>query len=225
MFDSTEVIETVGGFPRGNKAVDSAFFAKMISSFYANGVLADNSFAVTPAGGRKISISGGVAWVNGYMAWLEEATEVTLTADATYAVLIRLNLASGDFHLVVTDSVNALPTRTDSIYDLILAEITVPEDTTEIVATMITDTRADSDKCGYVRNAIDALGEANHAVNSDKLGGYVASSYLRKTGGTLTGSLVAASDSTGDSLVRNIRYGSSVPSSLANGEIFILLDE
>ncbi len=31
MFDSTSVEETVGGFPRGNKAVDSAFFAKLIS--------------------------------------------------------------------------------------------------------------------------------------------------------------------------------------------------
>ena len=39
MFDSTSVVETVDGFPRGDKAVDAAFFARMLRCFYRDGVL------------------------------------------------------------------------------------------------------------------------------------------------------------------------------------------
>jgi len=38
MFDSTRIIETVEGFPRGDKAVNAEFFAKMISCFYKDGM-------------------------------------------------------------------------------------------------------------------------------------------------------------------------------------------
>ena len=39
MFDSTSVVETVDGFPRGDKAVDAAFFARMMRCFYRDGVV------------------------------------------------------------------------------------------------------------------------------------------------------------------------------------------
>ena len=61
MFDSTTVVDTVNGFPRGDKAVDASFFAKMISSFYSDGVLsggdyAQNGFRIVPAGGLAVTV-------------------------------------------------------------------------------------------------------------------------------------------------------------------------
>lgn len=53
----------------------------------------------------------------------------------------------------------------------------------------------------------------------------LASAALPQNGGTMTGTLIAASDNTGASVVRNISYGSVLPSELAEGEIFILLSE
>ena len=223
MFDSTEVVETPGGFPRGNKAVDSAFFAKMISSFYADGVLRDGGYSVEPAGGMTVTVTPGVAWAHGYMALSEDDTTVTLQAGKTYAVLIRLNSLLGEFNLIVTESLTGLPTRTSTICDLILAEITVPSGVSSVTSAMITDTRADTEKCGYVRNAIDELGEALHSEDSDKLGNSPAADFVKKTGAVMTGELHAAADTTGVSLVRNISYGSSVPASLASGEVFILV--
>lgn len=225
MFDSTEVVETPGGFPRGNKAVDSAFFAKMISSLYADGVLHDGGYAVSPAGGMKITVSSGVAWIRGYMAWLDENTTITLTAGGSYAVLLRLNIPAGTFSLIITESTEALPVRTDSVTDMIIAEVSIPAGCAEITTGMITDTRADNEKCGYVSNSVDGLGEALHAANSDKLGSSPASDYLKKSGGTMTGTLVASAESSGASVVRNISYGTSVPASLADGEIFIRIGQ
>ena len=227
MFDSTEVVETVSGFPKGNKAVDSAFFAKMISSFYKNGVLHDGGYAVTPSesGGLNVTVKNGVAWIKGYMAWLGEDTEVELEAGKDYAALIRLNIPAGEFKLIVTENTALIPIRTDSISDLIIAEISVPAGADEITASMITDTRGDQEKCGYVSNAVDGLGEALHSVDSDKLGGSDASDYLKKSGGILTGTLKAASGSGEAARVRNISYGTVVPSTLAEGEIFIQIEE
>ena len=39
MFDSTKIVETADGFPRGDKAVDAAFFARMMQCFYSDGVV------------------------------------------------------------------------------------------------------------------------------------------------------------------------------------------
>ena len=225
MFDSTEVVETPGGFPRGNKAVDSSFFAKMISSFYADGVLHDGGYAVSPSGGLDITVKSGVAWIKGYMAWLTEDTTVTLEAGKTYAAAVRLNIPAGEFTLIVTDSPSSVPIRTDSVTDLVIAQIAVPENSSEITSGMITDMRADTDMCGYVSNTVDSLGEALHSADSDKLGGIAASSYLKLSGGTMTGRLKAASSTSSASMVRNISYGTEVPSVLADGEIFIQIEE
>ena len=224
MFDSTEVVETPGGFPRGNKAVSSDFFAKMISSFYKDGVLHDGGFAVTPAGGMSIDISSGIAWAGGYMAWLQEDLTLTLDTGSNYALLIRLNKAVGSFSLIATELSPSLPTRTANITDLIIAEIRIPSGQSTITSAMITDTRADRNKCGYVTNAVDALGEALHSEDSDRLGNIPASGYVKASGAVMTGALHAAADSTGASMVRNISYGTVVPAHLADGEIFIQLE-
>lgn len=218
MFDSTSVVETVGGFPRGDKAVDSAFFAKMIESFYRDGVLGDG-FAVTAGGGMSISVGAGVAWIRGYMAWQKEDTVVTL-APGSWRINLRLNLAVGEFTLTASETA---PLNTETIRDLTLAEITVPANAAEITAAMITDIRADREKCGIVTSTVDALEAVETAQNANMLGGVAADGYLKRSGGTMTGALTAAPDTTGRQTVRNIGYGTSLPDSLADGELFILL--
>ena len=224
MFDSTEIVETVGGFPRGNKAVDSAFFAKMISSFYKDGVLHDGGYEVRPSGGLGITVTHGVAWIKGYMAWLTDDTTVSLENGKNYAVLIRLNIAAGEFRLIVTDDTDSVPIRTDGVCDLIVAQVSVPDGAAAITWDMITDTRADENLCGYVSNAVDGLGEALHSADSDRLGGDTAGSYLKLSGGTMTGSLVACAGSGGSRAVRNISYGTVIPKTLADGDIFIQIE-
>ncbi|MBQ8187032.1 MAG: hypothetical protein IJX93_02545 [Clostridia bacterium] len=218
MFDSTTVVETVGGFPRGDKAVDSAFFAKMIESFYRDGVLGDG-FRVTAGGGMNITVGAGVAWIRGYMAWQKSDTTLTLTA-GTWKILLRLNTAAGEFTLNATEggAVN-----TETMRDLVLAEVTVPANAGGITDAMIADTRTDREKCGIVTSTVDALETVEHAQNANMLGGVSADGFLRRSGGSMTGALTAAPDATGRQTVRNIGYGTTLPDTLADGELFILL--
>ncbi len=229
MFDSTEVVESVNGFPKGNKAVDASFFAKMIETFYADGILAtgdygQDSFKVTPTSGLTVTVAPGIAWIRGYMAWMKEAQNFVLYAGHSYTIVLRLNTASGEFTLVAAEDNRSLPTDTDLIRDLVLAEITVQTGCTALTSAMITDTRPDIAKCGYVTCTVDALQTVPFAENAGSLGDIPAESFVLKNGGTMTGKLNAAPETTGVSAVRNISYGTTVPDVLAEGEIFLLVE-
>ncbi|MGN1346538.1 MAG: hypothetical protein ACI4V1_07110 [Eubacteriales bacterium] len=230
MFDSTTVVETVNGFPRGDKAVDASFFAKMISSFYSDGILAagtygQGGFAVAPAGGLTVSVAPGIAWIRGYMAWMKEAQNLVLSAGHSYTIVLRLNTASGEFTLVAAEDNLSLPTDTELIRDLVLAEVTIQAVCTALTADMLTDTRSDPEKCGFVTCTIDALATVPFAENAGAVGGVPGSSLLCRTGGTMSGNLIAAPETTGQAVVRNIRYGTVLPEVLEEGEIFLLLTE
>ncbi len=218
MFDSTSVEETVNGFPRGNKAVDAAFFAKMIESFYRDGVLTD-SFDISPAGGMNITVAPGIGWIRGYMAWLKQPLTVTLTPRVRY-ILLRLNLAAGEFSITASENE---PVSTEAIRDLVLAQTEIPSGSASVTSAMITDTRGVREKCGYVTSTVDALRRVEDAGSADMLGGIPADGYLRRSGGVMTGPLTAAPDATGRMTVRNIGYGSTLPDTLEDGDLFILL--
>lgn len=222
MFDSTEVVETVGGFPRGNKAVDSAFFAKMIACFYRNGIWGEDSFEAAPGGGMNLTVSPGIAWIRGYMAWQKTAVTLTLSPGTSGSLVLRLNTAAGEFTL---EMISGEPEDGASLCDLVLAEITVPAGASAVTAGMIRDTRSDRAKCGLVTSAVDALETVETAQNAVMLGGTPAADYLKATGGVMRGGLRASPDATGQSVVRNIGYGTVMPDSLAEGELFVLISE
>lgn len=230
MFDSTTVVDTVNGFPRGDKAVDSSFFAKMISSFYSDGILAagdyaQNGFKVVPAGGLTVTAAPGIAWIRGYMAWMQEAQSFVLSAGHSYSVVLRLNTASGEFTLVVTETTSSVPVRTEQICDLVLAEIRIPSGSAELTESMIRDTRSNLEKCGFVTCTVDALQTVPFAEDAGSVGGIPGNALVRRDGGTMNGNLRAAPEMTGISVVRNIAYGTALPDVMEEGEIFILLSE
>jgi len=224
MFDSTEVVETVGGFPRGNKAVDSDFFAKMISCFWSDGVLGEDSFRVSAAGGKQITVSSGIAWIKGYMAWQKTDATYTLSAGKQYTVALRLNRAVGEFSLVLADESYELQ-RGDEVYDLVLATVATQAGATSVRDADIRDTRGERDLCGIVTSTVDALRTVERAEDANNLGGVPAADYVKKSGGVMTGELRAASESAGKCVVRNIGYGVTLPENLADGELFVLTAE
>lgn len=230
MFDSTTVVDTVNGFPRGDKAVDSSFFAKMISSFYSDGILAGgdygrDGFAVTPAGGLTVTVGAGIAWIRGYMAWMSEPQNFIFCAGHAYRIALRLNTANGDFTLTASEDPSDEPADTGVMRDLVLAELTIPGASSEVTDGMILDCRADPELCGFVTCSIDALETVPFAADAGAVGGVPESAFMRKAGGVMSGTLVAANETTGAPAVRNIRYGTVLPDVLDEGEIFILLTE
>lgn len=152
-FDSTEIIEVIGGYPRGDKAQDAEFFAEFFSDIIGNGVRPSPSstFQVLPQSGMQVQMRPGKCYIHGHMAWDKEVETLTVTAGTTVYVVFRFNAASEDITRLLSESVQ----RSGSIYDLAVARITVPAGAVEVTDDMIEDLRSDPDYCGYVQKITD----------------------------------------------------------------------
>ena len=148
----------------------SGFLSTRLSGVYS----ADEDFAVTANGGLTVTVSAGQAWVRparfrGRSIILEQPETVTLTAaDAVRSridrLVLRYDAAARKTRLQVLEGTpdSASPTapeitRTALVYDLCLAEIRRPAGSTVITAADITDTRADEDVCGVMRDGVTGI--------------------------------------------------------------------
>ena len=148
----------------------SGFLSTRLSGVYS----ADEDFAVTANGGLTVTVSAGQAWVHparfrGRSIIMEQPETVTLTAaDAVRSridrLVLRYDAAARKTRLQVLEGTpdSASPTapeitRTALVYDLCLAEIRRPAGSTEITAADITDTRADEDVCGVMRDSVTGI--------------------------------------------------------------------
>lgn len=125
-----------------------------------NGVLLDEADAlkVIAAGGMKVAIKTGTAWLNGAYVTNEATAALTLTtADGVLnridRIVIRRDDIQGQIYGVVLTGVAAatpIPpaiVRDGTYYDLCLATINIPAGTTTITDAMITDNRGDATLC------------------------------------------------------------------------------
>ena len=148
----------------------SGYLATRQSGVYS----AEEDFAVTPAGELSLTVSAGQAWVRpsrfkGRSIIMEQPTTLTLTAadpvrSRIDRVVLRYDAAARQTRLQVLEGTpdSASPTapaitRTALVYDLCLAEITRPAGSTAITAANLTDTRADEDVCGVMRDGVTGI--------------------------------------------------------------------
>lgn len=108
-----------------------------------------------------MTVKAGRANINGAFYWQKDDETITLeknSATKSYNIILRLNDndAYRNITLVASDANNGI-TRSDSIYDLVLATVTVTGNASEIKGSDITDTRLDSTRCGAVTNAIKSV--------------------------------------------------------------------
>lgn len=150
-------------------AADAAgYCATRTSGVYSS----EADFAVTPAGGMRITVSAGQAWVHparwvGYSIQMRTATTLEMpVADGSRGridrVVLRFDAATrGSRIQVLQGAVGASTppelTRSARVYDLCLAQITRPGGSTSISAGQITDTRADETLCGLMRDGVTGI--------------------------------------------------------------------
>ena len=125
-------------------------------------------------GDLTVTVSAGQAWVRparfrGRSIILEQPEKVTLTAADTVRsridrLVLRYDAAAKKTSLTVLTGTpdSASPTapeitRTALVYDLCLADIRRPAGSTEVTAADITDTRADEDVCGVMRDGVKGI--------------------------------------------------------------------
>ena len=146
------------------------YLATRLSGVYS----AEDDFAVSVAGELSLTVSAGQAWVRpqrfrGRSIIMEQPTTLTLTAADPVRtridrVVLRYDAAARQTRLQVLEGTpdSASPTapaitRTALVYDLCLAEITRPAGSTAISAADVTDTRADEDICGVMRDGVTGI--------------------------------------------------------------------
>ena len=148
----------------------SGYLATRQSGVYS----AEEDFAVSISGELSLTVSAGQAWVRpsrfkGRSIIMEQPTTLALTAADPVRtridrVVLRYDAAARQTRLQVLEGTpdSASPTapaitRTALVYDLCLAEITRPAGSTAITAANLTDTRADEDVCGVMRDGVTSI--------------------------------------------------------------------
>lgn len=148
----------------------SGYLATRQSGVYS----AEENFAVSISGELSLTVSAGQAWVRpsrfkGRSIIMEQPTTLALTAADPVRtridrVVLRYDAAARQTRLQVLEGTpdSASPTapaitRTALVYDLCLAEITRPAGSTAITAANLTDTRADEDVCGVMRDGVTGI--------------------------------------------------------------------
>lgn len=116
---------------------------------------------VEKAQGLTLTVKAGRANINGAFYWQKDDETITLeknNATKSYNIILRLNDndAYRNITLLASDTNDGI-TRSDSIYDMVLATVTVEVNASEIKGSNITDTRLDSTRCGVVTNAIKSV--------------------------------------------------------------------
>ena len=132
-------------------------FADYFAKFFGNGVYynPDDNLKVLSTGGMSVAIKAGWAFINGFWFHLDEDTSLAVPSNTTAytrtdSVILRWSLSNRTISLVYANDTTE-PTRNDSTYDLILANIVVEPSVASILGDKITDTRVNQEVCGIVR--------------------------------------------------------------------------
>jgi len=156
----------------GDRVYDATDFARYFGSLATNGVFwaSASNLKVSPGTGINIVIAPGSGWINGYSyentSPLEKALETPHGVNARIdRVVLRLSMPERRIYTaVITGTPATLPeppelTRTSDVYELALADVTVPRAAVSLIVGNITDQRLNQNLCGLVNSLVSAVYE------------------------------------------------------------------
>ena len=133
----------------------------------------DTNYAVSVTGARQITVAPGLAWVNyddfkGVSACSREAVALTIPdADSTLSridrVVLQFDTAANLTAVKLKTGTPAAAPEPPAIlqnhnqYELGLCTVSVPAGSSVVTAADITDTRADEDVCGVMRDGVTGI--------------------------------------------------------------------
>lgn len=170
-FDSEITGYDEEGMPQFDRAESSDFLALFIASIIRSGVLAvpGDNFQVLAGEGMNLLIRPGFGVVQGRFAYDDEESFLALPEADTKnrridRVILRANYPDRKCEILVRAGVPSAEPQPPELlrtsgdyYELCLAEVSIRANQSMIVQADITDTRADTDLCGWVTQAIDQV--------------------------------------------------------------------
>ena len=156
---------------------DRTYTAEQMSMYFkglvSDGVVANvgGQLQVATSSGMKVQVKTGRMFIDS--RWMQNDSALTLTIPAAHAtlgrkdaIIVRLDYTNRKISIIVKAGTAAASptaptvTRSSSLYEMKLAEITVDAGATAITAANITDTRQDQNVCGYVTGLVDQIDTA-----------------------------------------------------------------
>lgn len=150
----------------GDRTYNADSLSEWLKKFFTTGIF-NGELQVTPVGGMGINVAPGYVNVHGKVRYFDTDTLFTVpTANSTYpridTVVVQADYTNRKISMVYVQGTYSgnnpspqAPVRDTGIYQLVLAQIRVNAGATEITTANITDTRADSDLCGWVTGTVD----------------------------------------------------------------------
>lgn len=153
---------------------DRVYLAEQFSTYFANfignGIFAHllNKFVVTAGSGLSVNVGTGKAFCKGY--WFESDAQESLSIDLPDGLLnrkdnivIRYDFENRETRIQVIKGVAATSpsapeiVRNSLVYDLKIAEVFVGASISAISQSAITDTRSNSEVCGWVTGLVNQV--------------------------------------------------------------------
>lgn len=151
---------------RANSAED---LREVYETFFSNGVFLNDSdaFHVVPSDGMNVIVSAGKCCIKGTVGWEDRERALAIQSsdseDRIDTVVLRwnANVEMRNIDLYVKAGTPAATptrpslTRTETVYELGIADIFVAKNSGAISAARITDTRLQDERCGMVTPLLD----------------------------------------------------------------------
>ena len=162
-FDSQLIGYDDNGMPLYDRASNAEEFARLLHAFLTDGVFGAEMCEVLEAGGMAAQVGIGNMMIQGRYGYISQPETVNFAAaNATNpridTVVLRLDLSS-DVNNIVTAVVTGAPsstpvapllTRDGTIWELGIADVLIPANSSAVYQANITDTRLDDARCGIV---------------------------------------------------------------------------
>lgn len=152
-----------------DRTYNAESFEQWLKKFFISGVFqGDMQVTAQSTPDMTVNVAAGYANLDGKPARWDSANTMTLaTASGVYnridTIVLRRDDTTRTISIEVVTGTAALnpyptpPTRNADTYELVLAQIFVGVGATSITQANITDTRLDSDICGYVAATVDQI--------------------------------------------------------------------
>ena len=157
----TEILTDYLGFPfdsvNGDRGMSAGSWRTMLSGLFTNGIFKTDDFQMA-VNGMNVLVGTGNAFINGAFFPSEEKTLTIESASGSYnrydSIVIEFNSSERQVTLKIvkggSDSKWVAPSRTSSIYQLVIGVVSVKKGVTTLYQNDLSDTRGDSWYCGYV---------------------------------------------------------------------------
>lgn len=152
----------------GDRIYDASSMEEWLRPFFETGVFNGNLQVTADGTSMTVTVASGYVNIKGKTRWFETSNVLNIAASSGSlsridAIVVRRDDANRNIILDVVQGTAAetptapAPTRTDSVYELILAYIDIGVGAINISQANITDKRPDTNVCGWVTATVTEM--------------------------------------------------------------------